>query len=273
MTQPWEVAVRVMREYHASEGDVWPGDEAEDVLATARAGRDHRWTAPDTVDRGRDVLRRAAFDVDDLAENHLGIHLEIANLEDLDAMAHAPVYGVAYPESRKIRVCDRALKYEPLYRSTVLHEVGHVLLHRRTACRYIMFTPDRRPQNPQERDANQFMHTALLPKPVLKLAVAYVCHLWGIDIQLPIGSANSARGRWIWRHRLFSPIISDLCVSRQLIAIKLRRMNCFSNQTVQHHKTYALRTRWREPESPTLLAKSLAAILEQYESSVPLDAA
>jgi hypothetical protein len=262
MKKPWEIAVNAMSGYYSVDHKEWPGHEATAVLGAVKLGKDHRWLGKATVHWADAVLQRARFDVDDVIENHLGIQLSFDRLDYLDKVVGVPVYGVACPDTREIIVCERVQAYEPFCRTTLLHEAGHVLLHGSSECGSLMFTPGRRASGAKEAEANQFMRVALLPRPVLKLAICYFCHVWGIDVRLALGSANSARGRWLWRKRLFSAIIDQLCVSRELTAIMMKQMGCFSAETVRYHKAYRLKTRWNEPAVGSTLAKSFGASLD-----------
>ena len=248
MDRPWKAAERTMVAYYATKGQEWPGHEAQAILDSVKVGVDRRWTDQSRLDWAETVLARSLFDVHDLASNHLGITIGIDSLEYLDEGVGAPVYGCAYPDSAEMVVCERTLSYKPLYRTTVVHEVGHVLLHKDTHNRCLLYTPLGAPPGTEEYEANQFMQTAILPKPVLCLGVAYLCHIWRIDLRLAFGAANTERGRWIWRYRLFKPLINLLCVSREMICIKLRRIGCISEDTLRFHKKYALETLWRKPE-------------------------
>ncbi len=261
MTEPWKAADKLMTEYYASKGLDWVAFEASRIFGTAYKRRDHKWTSQHLESRAAKTLQQACFDVDDLVENHLGISLSIESLEHLDATAGAPVYGYAYPASKEIVVCERTLAYEPLYRSTVIHEAAHVLMHKKAATRCMLFVPDRCSMSLEEREANQFMHVALLPESVLLLGAAYYCQLRGIDLGLAFGSANISRGKWIWRDRLFPELINNLCVSRQMICIKLCEMGWFNQNTVRYHQSYRLQTRWSAPVPGRPLARVLESVL------------
>ena len=249
MSEPWMVASDLMKQYFVAKGITWPAITASRLLTKVSVSRDHRWTRPELVKAAEDIITSAFFDVDDLAENHLGIRVDYESLEYLDEAAGSRVLGCAYPREKAVVICERTLQYFPLYRATMLHELGHILLHTNMAKRCILYTPDLAPSSPEEREANQFMHVALLPKGLLRLAIGYLCHAYGIDIRLALCSADSLRGRHIWKEQLFVPLVSLLAVSREMIAIKLRSQKVFSGETVKYHKSYPLQNRWKEKQT------------------------
>ncbi len=252
MAKPWKVAGRVMADYFGAKSELWVAFEASRMLRAIVVGRDNRWVCNEWDTEAGRVLQRAFFDVDDLVENHLGIRVDFESLEYLDEGVGSPVYGCAYPKDRQMIICTRTLAYPPLYRATVIHEIGHILLHGQSANRCLLYAPDLPRSTPEEREANQFMHVALLPTSVLHLGIAYICHVWGMDLRLPIASANIARGRYLWKKRLFAPLIRTLGVSREMIAIKMAQQGFFSQDTLAYHKTYALASPWRQPTPATL---------------------
>lgn len=257
MVRPWKVAGNVMADYFDTKGEQWVAFEASAMLGTIVVGRDNRWVRNERSTEAKRILQRAFFDVDDLAENHLGIRVDFESLEYLDGGVGSSVYGCAYPQDRQMIICTRTLAYPPLYRATVVHEIGHILLHAQSANRCLVYTPDMPGPTPEEQEANQFMHVALLPKSVLHLGIAYICDVWGIDLRLPIASANIERGRYLWKERLFVPLMRMLGVSREMIAIKMARQRCFSQDTLAYHKTYALPTPWPQSTPETLSSAQL----------------
>lgn len=95
--------------------------------------------------------------MEDLAQNFLGLDLFLDDLSDFDRTAGAQVFGAAEPTSGVIKVDLRAVDYQPLYRSTVMHEVAHVVLHQGHAARVMNYSP-RSPRRPgEEREADRFM--------------------------------------------------------------------------------------------------------------------
>lgn len=269
MANAWQIAANIMKEYYAQNDLRWAPLEATDILRSAYFDNEMRWTDKGLVTRAENTLSSSVFDVDDLAENHLGIRITFDSLAYLDDAVGTKVLGCAYPSSKEILICERALEYEPLYRTTVLHEIAHVLLHRDPAKRCFMYTPDDQHPNREECEANQFMAVAILPKSVLKLAVAYLCHVWRINPRIPFANANTPHGRWIWKNRLFASLMNELCVSRQLISIKMQKMHYFSPETAAFHKTYALHTRWHEPiPKYNTIGHHVAAYLESLYCSL-----
>ncbi len=47
------------------------------------------------------------------------------------------------------------------------------------------------------------------------------------------------------QHYMFKPLIEGLCVSREMLAIRLRDLGILDAATVEYHKTYALPNKWR----------------------------
>jgi len=275
MANPWKVAEKTMTDYFASKGERWPAIEAGEVLRQIRVGPDHRWNDRQLVDIAQKILAKAMFPVDDLIENHLRIVVSYESLAYLDKSEGSPVYGCAYPKTREVIICERTLKYEPLFRTTGVHELGHVLMHKETQQRCMLYTPQRPASTPEEREANAFMKAIILPDEVLELAIRYICDTWGIDTRLALKAANGARGRWIWRNRLFAPLINMLCVSREMISITMKRRSFFSEDTVAYHKTYALQTRWHSPTPRGGVVRPLRRVMRDLHkrvSAVEVDA-
>lgn len=246
MTNPWKVAEATMTDYFASKGQEWPAIEADQILSRVGINRDHRWTNHQLVDQAQAVLSRATFSMDELVKDHLKISMSYECLDYLDESQGSKVYGCAYPQSREIVICTRTLGYKPLFRTTVAHELGHVLMHTDVQQRCLLYT-ERSGSSSEEREANAFMKAIILPKPTLDLAITYICDTYGIDVRLAFGSANSIRGRDVWSRCLFVPLINKLCVSRDMVCISMKQRGVFSEETVAYHKTYALKTHWNTP--------------------------
>ncbi|HUT58022.1 MAG TPA: ImmA/IrrE family metallo-endopeptidase [Phycisphaerae bacterium] len=271
MVKPWKAAAQLMADYFSSRGQRWPAFDATDLLSRVEHVNGH-WVNDSHVSEAEAVIRRACFDVDDLVENYLRIELIFEDLSYLDGLIGAPVYGYAHPDTRRIAVCDRARAYEPLCRTTIIHEVAHILLHTAAKERTIVYCPEFPGRSPEEVEANQFMHVALLPKSVLRLAIAWLCHIQGIDLRLAVGSANFKRGRWIWRRRLFGPLIGKLCVSRELVSLKMMRtLGVFDQDTVNFHKTYHLPTKWRPKNLTPPLQRRIRELMRELRLEVESD--
>ena len=231
--------------YFRSRGEAAPSVDARWLLKVfAETG--FRWRDEEVRAFALDVLRRGNFDVCDLTENFLGIDLYVGDLRTLDEQAGAPVFGLAQPESRTIEICQRAESYEPLFRSTVMHEVAHVLKHRRTAARTLCYSPAAKRRPSVEREADQFMAEALLPKPLLFLAVVCLAEQSGLDAGEAFRCANGVRGRVQWKNYYFRFLIDTLCVSRELIGLRLLHLGYITPATFEYHRSYALTTRWRD---------------------------
>ena len=117
-------AHNLARAYYKSHNQLPPAQAATSLMNKIRV-RHNRWTDPRCRDQAAHIIDQAQFDVDDLAENFLGLSLSIESLERFDAVTGAAVFGAANPRTGEIRICERAANYEPLYRATLMHEVGH----------------------------------------------------------------------------------------------------------------------------------------------------
>ena len=262
-----------MAGYFAGKGERWPAVEAEELLRQVRVGRDHRWTSSELLGQAGTILARAMFQVDDLIENHLKVSMSYDSLAYLDKSEGTQVYGCAYPQTREVVICERTLRYEPLFRTTAAHELGHVLMHGETQQRCMLYTPQRPASTPEEREANAFMTAIILPDAVLDLAVRYVCGIWGIDTRFAFDAANSARGRWVWREKLFATLINRLCVSREMVSITMKQWGFFDEDTFAYHKSYALETKWHTPAPREAIGPSVRRVMRDlYNRARLLDA-
>ncbi len=259
MSTPTELAERVLVHYYESRHEQTPHVQALELLTHGMAStRPH--LPRDLINEADRVLAASVFDVDDLAENHLAIRLLIEPLYDYDAKAGAAVYGLARPGAHAITICERAEAYVPLYRTTVMHEVAHVLLHASTHSRTAAYAPSSNRRPWFEREADEFMHSSILPAPILALGIVWVAALHDMFVGDALHGANSRRGRSQWKERYFPRLVSRLCVSRHLIAIKLRRLGVFSEDTLAYHQTYAMPNRWLSSTRRTTLQLALKRI-------------
>ena len=206
------------------------------------------------------ILGQAFFDVDDYSENFLKLKLSIEPLNYFDSSANAPVYGLSRPKNRSISICTRTQYYEPLYRTTMMHEVGHVILHGQHSKSCLSYSPASPIRPSYEQEADQFMVVALLPKSVLHLNIALCAHYHHIEIFELLLNANTERGRWQWRRHVFPFIINTLCVSRELVSIKMKRLGVFSEETVNFHRSYRLSNKWLTDQAYHPLAKTMCDI-------------
>jgi len=271
MISPTKVAENTMNGFFASRGERWPAVEAGEIISRIRLRRDHHWEDKSLVSCASDVLARAFFPVDELIRLHLGITIEYDDLTYLDRSEGCRVLGCAYPNSKEIVICRRVTKYKPLFRTTAAHELGHILMHADHSQRCMLFTPDRLASTPEEQEANAFMQAIILPNPVLKLGIGYICHLYGINMRLTLDAANNQRGRWIWQKWLFPHLINMLCVSRQMITIKMKQWGWFDEATVNHHKTYALETRWHTPQPREHIQRPLRKVMVELLRNINPD--
>lgn len=244
--EAWKAASELMAGYYEARGKGWPAIRADKALRRIPFAEDLP-SGQELETEARAVLDDAVFDVDDLAKNHLGIRLDVECLRRLDVIVGGPVYGHAVPEENRICACERTLQYMPLYRTTVMHEVGHVLLHKGAANRTMLYVPSNPDRNRYEREANQFMKVAILPKSIFSLAIAYVCAALSIDREEAVKRANTTKGRYLWQKQLMRPLVNCLCVSREMLGIELLKRKIFSPDTREYHLGYALPTAWHTP--------------------------
>lgn len=261
------IAARTMREYFEARGEKWPADEAAEFLEKRRACASAQrggWVVDALA-----ILDRARFDVDDLAENHLGLHLTIESLAHLDSAAGAEVFGLARPRARTITVDPRAEQYEPLYRSTVMHEVAHVLLHGAQA-QDSRYSPESKMRPPFEREADRFMVATLLPGAILDLAMLTISSIRGLRLGNAIVGANTRHGRYQWRSYYFPFMVDQLAVSREMIGIAMQERGIFSADTAEYHRSHMLETRWKKPSTRGPLAREIQRIMDGLVSTPAL---
>ncbi len=265
MTPAANAARDLMIGYYDRCGEELPAIDADELIGRIRI-RNGRWENPIWREQAEQILNRSFFDVDDLVENHLSIRLIIRPLYEYDVIAGAPVFGLARPASREVTICERAEGYEPLYRTTVVHEVAHVVLPSlsRPRPRVLSYSPSS-PQRPkEEKEADEFMHTAILPLPVLELGIAWIAEMHGLNLHDALAGANTGRGRFQWREVYFQNLIDSLCVSRHLIAIKLKGLGVFSEATLRYHLSYPLPNRWRKTSQWRPLRAPLRKTLSKF---------
>lgn len=264
-------AVQALRKYFSSFGEDWPSDEATDLMKRVTVdGQTHSWRTRSHASYADGILHRSHFNVDDFAENFLGITLWVDQLERFDEQCNAPVFGYAKPNARVIVICERALKYEPLRRATVLHEVGHILLHEDSAARVLSYAPHRTRRPRHERQADAFMVSAILPVPIVELAITRTAEANQINLQDAFVAANSRRGRWQWRRVFFPALVNTLCVSRHLIALLLLRRRIITRDTLQYHLSYKLPNRWRAPGNCGNLGPACKRLLHDCQIQLTL---
>lgn len=260
MRHSYQIAYRVMREYYHARGEQWPADEAKRLLVLyVQAG--FRWR-PEAAEHAYGVLARANFDVVDLAQNFLQFDMVVHDLRSFDTDAGAPVFGAAFTKSHSFAVCDRTTLYQPLFRSTVVHEVAHLVLDSQHA-EHSYYAPHSAHRPRTVYAADKFMVGALLPKALLTLGIVVEADRRGIASGEALRGANTSRGLSQWRHIFFPSLIDQLCVSREMIAITMWRFGYFSPGTLDYHKTYALKTRWWTPGMHRSLKPHLQAALRR----------
>lgn len=210
------------------------GDPVADALSLARrlkAGRP--WLSLDDVfGQATGIFQRALIDVDRLIELHCQVKLRIENLSNLDTEAGSEVYGVADTVERSITICERTLNYEPLFRTTALHELGHIRLHSvGTPMTSLAYAPDSRKRSKVEREADAFMAAIALPPPLLALSVMLSARFHEVPVYEPFLFANDEKHRWQWRKYYIPDLIDRMRVSKHLILVALSRFGLINFQT------------------------------------------
>ncbi len=231
-----------MTGFYQNRGHVWPAIQARDLIPHICV-KGTRWANEEDVGRVASLLEQARFDVNELAEDYLGLSISRPSLLPLDNDS-GRLFGYTFTGTSEIAVCRRTLDYLPLYRTSVMHEGAHQVLHGRRAS--VENSPRARldDNRRKEREANEFMRVTLLPKPILRLAIAYVANILGFPFDRLLTEANTSRGCSQWRTYIFTPLINRLCVSREFIAIALRSMGVFSEETLNYHRSYHLNNHW-----------------------------
>ena len=273
----FKTADDLLQAYYAARGNAWPAAEAMDWLRgyVFRRGQLNQRS----FDVADNILDSSILDVEDVAEYFLGLNLQIRDLSEFDRAAGAPVFGLARPKAGAITVCTRAVEYLPLYRSTVMHEVAHIVLRHGSRTRPLNYSPMAKNRPPEEREADRMMAEALLPKPLLYLAVVSAGHLYGVQPGEAFVAANSARGRYQWKHYYFPFFVNRLQLSRQLVAVRMSQMRRFTEETYRYHLSYPMPNRWRK-DAPLSFAPIIvfavpqrrpefARILHAWNRSVP----
>jgi len=130
-----------------------------------------------------------------------------------------------------------------------MHEVAHVVLHDRPAARARHYAPGAAHRPREEREADGFMARSLLPEPILYLAVVLAERYFDVANGAAFANANTIRGRYHWRHYYFPFFVNHLCLSRELVAVRMAQRGTFTQGTFEYHRTYRLPNRWRS-EAP-----------------------
>lgn len=249
MTRACSLAQDISKRYFAQRCEETPELRASRLLRRNLPLIDRQtgcWPGEAAIFAAYDILDAAAFSIDDLAENFLGVTLTIEPLTRLDHEAGAQVFGLAYPSLNEITICERAENYLPLFRTTVAHELGHIVLHNTTQSRVLQYNYSpasiRRPRH--EAEADEFMEALLLPNSVLFLAIAVIAQESGLLLSEVIHCANTTRGRWQWKRELFRPLVERLCLSREMLVVQLRKLGVFEDDTVAFHRQYRLPNKW-----------------------------
>lgn len=246
MTRAKHTATSIVRGYFSKRGEPPPDQQAREFIRRITLTSSGFWRSDDLVDTAAHILELATIDVDDLVENYLRFHLSIEPLHAYDKKAGAPVFGLADPTQGEMVICERAELYQPLYRTCVAHELGHLMLHGAGEhWQRLAYSPTSRMRPPEEREADEFMVALLAPPNVMRLGLAFAANQCGLHIGDVFNRANSSWGRFVWRNSIFPSVIDRMCLSREFIAVRMSQWGFFSAGTSDYHKTYRLPNRWR----------------------------
>jgi Zn-dependent peptidase ImmA (M78 family) len=246
MTRAQQVATSVLKGYFSKRGEWTPDEQAREFIRRITLTPSGAWRSDDLVDTAVRILELATIDVDDLVENHLQFHLSIEPLYAYDEKAGAPVFGFADLSHDEMVICERAERYQPLYRTCVAHELGHLMLHGAgNHRRRLAYSPASSKRPPEEREADEFMVALLAPPNVLLLGLAMAANQSGLHVADVLRRANTSWGHHAWRHYILPLMIDRMCLSREFIAVQMSQWRVFSRPTVEYHRTYRLPNRWR----------------------------
>jgi hypothetical protein len=221
----------------------------------------------DSFAHAETLLEASILDVEDLVENFLELNLFIDDLTPFDRCTGASVFGLAVPETGSIKICLRAADYRPLYRSTVMHEIAHMILHQGKRTRTLCYSPYSARRPPEEQEADRFMAEALLPKPLLYLAIVLAGRPYELQENEAFGAANTVRGRFQWRKFYFPFFLNRLCLSRELVAVRMSQQHVFDESTRKFHRTYPIPNRWRAP-APLAFASVIEATISALDPNL-----
>lgn len=262
MLEPRQEAIDLLCDYFSHSGLEWPGHTAEKIQHRI-ATQNGRWLTRHHVADVDKILDESNFDVDDLSTNYLGATIRLEDLRYLDGYLESPVFGYAKPAEWSIAICHRALTYKPLYRATVMHELGHLMLHSFEPKRAVAFTPFATQFPPEEVQANRFMVESLLPKSVLLLAIARFAETADLDLRFVLEKANLWAGRTLWRDCIFVPTVAALGVSRRMICLRLKQMKVFNDETCAFHKSYSANNEAANPDT----SHPLSSLIQQFRDT------
>lgn len=245
MSRARRSATEHLNKYFRSIGYQSPTRDA--YILMKRIGVDsstHAWQNPQFYMDADELIRRSTIDTDDFVENYLGATLWVEDLRSLSNQLGCRIYGFSKPKSRVIVICETTFRYEPLRRATIFHEAGHLCLHRDIKRESLNYAPRKHARPTEEREADEFMMSCMLPLSIFHLATARVCAFHKIDLTLAHQAACSRRGRWIWRYRLLPEMVDRLCVSREMLVRTLYRLRFIDFDTLQYHLSYRMPNKW-----------------------------
>ena len=251
---PTIAARQLAHDYFQNRGMESPEAQADEFLPRIHIYRKTgEWRSDTLIETALKIVdAQAEFDVDDLVENYLHAILNIESLRDYDKAAGSPVFGLTYPWSREILICDRAVQNLPLYRTSVAHEVGHLILHGASQeMSPLPYAPGAPKRPSEETEADEFMIALLAPPNVIKIAVGLAAIRSGLHLSEVWHSANTLRGRRQWKDYILPRLVDSLCLSRLLLTIQMIKLGVFTEETGEFHKTYALPNRWRRQPAAT----------------------
>jgi hypothetical protein len=162
-------------------------------------------------------------------EAALGIRFGIADLSHLGEI----VLGGTFVAEREILISDKVLTYEPRFRFTCAHELGHLMLHSKLR-KCFRETETHGPGSAHriERQADRFAASFLMPAPLLARQLVQTCdehRLKHLDciVELAMDTPESV---WLWKQLFLPAITRRFAVSLTAAFFRFRDLRRFDGQ-------------------------------------------
>jgi Zn-dependent peptidase ImmA (M78 family) len=143
------------------------------------------------------------------------------------------VLGGAFVAEREILISDKVLAYEPRFRFTCAHELGHLMLHNKLR-KCFRETEARGPGTPHrvERQADRFAAAFLMPAPLVARQLVQTCdehQLKCLDciVELAMDTPESA---WLWKKFFLPAITRQFGVSLAAAFFRFRDLRRFDGR-------------------------------------------
>jgi Zn-dependent peptidase ImmA (M78 family) len=167
--------------------------------------------------------------VDEWIEAALGIRFGIADLSYLGDN----VLGGTFVAEREILISDKVLAYEPRFRFTCAHELGHLMLHSKLR-KCFRETDAHGPGSTHriERQADRFAAAFLMPAPLVARQLVQTCdehRLKHLDciVELAMDTPESV---WLWKKFFLPAITRRFGVSLAAAFFRFRDLRRFDGQ-------------------------------------------